>query len=170
MYKKILYLSFVVIVLSGCLKDSKQLPDPPNCNYDVCSVKAPDDEIDKLKAYLTSKNITATQHCSGVFYSIEDFGTGTTPDICSFIVATYTGKLTSGYVFDQGQFQSPIQLGNLIKGWIATIPLIKQGGIIHLYIPPSLGYGSQDKTGNGGIIIIPANSILIFDIKLDSVL
>jgi FKBP-type peptidyl-prolyl cis-trans isomerase FkpA len=167
MNRKIFYLSFVVFVLAGCIKEEPHDPYDP-CTYDVCSVKAPDSEVQNVKDYLTTNNITANQHCSGVFYSIENPGTGNTPTICSYIVATYTGKLTNGKVFDQGQFQQPLQLSNLISGWIATLPLIKQGGIIHLYIPPSLGYGSQNQTRNG-VIIIPGNSILVFDIKLDYV-
>jgi FKBP-type peptidyl-prolyl cis-trans isomerase FkpA len=168
MFKKILFYSFTAIALAGCIKDSDPDPQTQPCTYDACSLKAPDAEIQNVKAYLTTNNITATQHCSGVFYSIENPGTGKTPDVCSSIIATYTGKFTNGNIFDQGQFQQPIQLGSLIRGWISTVPLIKQGGIIHLYIPPSLGYGSQDVTRNG-VVVIPANSILIFDIKLDSV-
>jgi FKBP-type peptidyl-prolyl cis-trans isomerase FkpA len=35
-----------------------------------------------------------------------------------------------------------------------------------LYIPPTLGYGSREIKDNLGNVIIPANSILIFDIEL----
>jgi FKBP-type peptidyl-prolyl cis-trans isomerase FkpA len=51
----------------------------------------------------------------------------------------------------------------LILGWQYGIPLVKAGGRIMLYLPPSLGYGSQ-STGT-----IPANSVLIFDITLQGV-
>ena len=48
-------------------------------------------------------------------------------------------------------------------GWQYGIPLVKAGGRIMLYLPPSLGYGAQ-TVGS-----IPANSVLIFDITLQSV-
>ncbi|MEN9448088.1 MAG: hypothetical protein RJA25_1378, partial [Bacteroidota bacterium] len=46
--------------------------------------------------------------------------------------------------------------------WQEGIPLIGKGGKIKLLIPSALGYGT---TAHGAI---PANSILIFDIQLDS--
>jgi FKBP-type peptidyl-prolyl cis-trans isomerase FkpA len=98
-----------------------------------------------------------------VFYIIQSAGTGTKPTACSYINANYTGKLTNGYVFDQGSFPQPYQLTGLIRGWTNTIPLIQNGGRIHLYIPPSLGYG------NATVSSIPPNSILIFDVQLTSV-
>jgi FKBP-type peptidyl-prolyl cis-trans isomerase FkpA len=145
----------VLLTMSGCLKS------PSNeCKYDACATKAPANEIQDVQNYLTANNITAVQHCSGVFYVIDSLGTGATPTPCSFINANYTGRLTNGTVFDHGPFQQPYQLTGLIPGWTNTIPLIKKGGRIHLYVPPSLGYGSQPFQ------TIPANSILIFDIDL----
>ena len=47
---------------------------------------------------------------------------------------------------------------------IFGIPMIKPGGKIKLYCPPSLAYGNQ---ANG---TIPANSILIFEVELVGVL
>lgn len=158
MIKSLLFAVIVIVSLSGCLKGSEGTEQ--NCNYDPCSFVAPTTEITSVQTYLTDNNITATQHCSGAFYIIDAAGTGAIPNICSFINASYVGKLTNGTVFDQGAFQQPLQLRQLIRGWINTIPLIKQGGKIRLYLPPSLGYGSQ---ANGSI---PANSILIFDLEL----
>jgi FKBP-type peptidyl-prolyl cis-trans isomerase FkpA len=37
-----------------------------------------------------------------------------------------------------------------------------------LYIPPFLAYGSKEIKDDGGNVIIPANSILIFDLTLNS--
>jgi FKBP-type peptidyl-prolyl cis-trans isomerase FkpA len=90
-------------------------------------------------------------------------GTGAKPKPCSYINAVYTGKLTNGYVFDQGSFPQPYELTGMIRGWTNTLPLIQNGGKIHLYIPPTLGYG------NTAVATIPPNSILIFDIQLTSV-
>ncbi|MFL5743319.1 MAG: hypothetical protein ACJ751_01540 [Niastella sp.] len=35
-------------------------------------------------------------------------------------------------------------------------------------MPPTLAYGSTDIKDNSGTVIIPANSILIFDITMSS--
>lgn len=153
--------------LSACLKD--QAPAEP-CTYDPCEFKVSAAEIASVQAYLDSAGITGTtQHCSGLFYKIEAAGTGKTPHPCtSSIVARYKGMLANGNVFDSGQFQQPIPLGGgLIGGWVNGLPLIKEGGRIMLYVPPSLGYGSQpqyDRTN--GSLKIPANSITIFDVEL----
>ncbi len=158
MIKSFLLAVVMVISFSGCLKDEEP---KQNCEYDACAFKAPASEILEVENYLASNNITtAVQHCSGAYYIIENEGTGSIPNVCSFINANYVGKLTNGTIFDQGTFQQPLQLGQLVRGWVNTIPLIKKGGKMRMFLPPSLGYGNQ---ANGPI---PANSILIFDLEL----
>ncbi|HEY8688210.1 MAG TPA: FKBP-type peptidyl-prolyl cis-trans isomerase, partial [Chitinophagaceae bacterium] len=79
---------------------------------------------------------------------------------------TYAGRSTSGAVFDPtpgsglNHRTATFTLGQVIVGWQKGLPLIRAGGMITLYIPPSLGYGSSPFGS------IPANSILIFDIEL----
>jgi FKBP-type peptidyl-prolyl cis-trans isomerase len=43
---------------------------------------------------------------------------------------------------------------------------MKVGGERVLSIPPALGYGAQDVKDASGKVIIPANSTLLFDVKL----
>jgi FKBP-type peptidyl-prolyl cis-trans isomerase FkpA len=71
-------------------------------------------------------------------------------------------------VFDQETNQL-YTLGGLIAGWQQGLPLISKGGVIKLYIPPSLGYGNTAQDGKNGNVAIPANSILIFNIDLINV-
>jgi FKBP-type peptidyl-prolyl cis-trans isomerase FkpA len=124
---------------------------------------APASEIQAVQNYLSSNGLTAVQHCSGLFYTIDNPGTGKNPDACSAVAVTYTGKLTNGTVFDQHGSAVNFSLDGLITAWRVGIPILKEGGRIHLYVPPTLGYGSQQ---NG---TIPPNSILIFDITLVAV-
>jgi len=159
MLKKIL-LGFVIIAsFAGCVKGDSS--NNTTCNYDPCKYKAPASEIQAVQDYLTANNITATQHCSGIFYIIDDAGTGKTPIACSGVNVTYSGKLIDGSTFDEGT--TDLSLTQVIPGWTNGIPLIKAGGKIHLYIPPSLGYGNRDYGP------IPANSILIFEVTLNAV-
>jgi FKBP-type peptidyl-prolyl cis-trans isomerase FkpA len=149
----------IVISFSGCLKGSNS----STCNYDPCSYVAPAAEIQAVQSYLTANNITATQHCSGFFYKIEAAGTGIQPTACSNVDAAYIGKFTNGTTFDSSSTPINFNLSGVIRGWTNGIPLIKEGGTIDLYIPPSLGYGSQAYGP------IPANSILVFKVNLAAV-
>ena len=158
MLTRIMTVLVIMISLGSCFKD----PKAPQCNYDPCAYKAPDSEVQSVENYLASKGITnAVKHCSGMYYVIENPGTGVQPNACSYVAVHYKGSLTDGTVFDERDYQ--FSLSGVIPGWTNGVPLIKKGGRIHLYIPPSLGYGSQP---NGPI---PANSILVFDIDLNNV-
>jgi FKBP-type peptidyl-prolyl cis-trans isomerase FkpA len=165
--KKVLISALVCVwIFSSCLKGGN---NSTMCTYSACGFVARTSEIQAVQDYLTSNSITATQHCSGMFYTIDIQGTGKMPDVCSTISVRYTGKLSNGTVFDQHSSPVSFNLTNLIPGWKNALPLINSGGKIHLYIPPSLGYGSQDVRDSNGTIVVPANSILIFDIDLTAV-
>ena len=147
----------VTLFISACSKNNDK------CEYDQCGNKAPQSEIQAVADHIAAKNITAVQHCSGVFYTIENEGTGKNPTPCSNVSVKYKGYLTSGFVFDEQKSQVDFNLGGLVRGWRNVLPLLKAGGRIVLYIPPSLGYGSQPYGS------IPANSILVFEIDLVAV-
>lgn len=159
MLKKIVLGLLIVASFTGCLKNDSNF----TCNYDPCSYKAPASEIQAVQDYLTANNITATQHCSGFFYVIDNAGTGKTPTVCNDVNATYVGKLTDGSIFDQRT--ADFSLSGVIRGWANGIPLVKTGGTIHLYIPPSLGYGDNPPLGSS----IPQKAILVFDVTLNTV-
>jgi len=150
-----------VILLSSCSKENDDL-----CNYDACAIAAPAAEVTQLEAYLSSATITATKHCSGMYYSIDAAGSGNAPTICSTVSVKYKGQLTNGTVFDQSTTPVSFQLGGLIEAWKKGIPLIRPGGKIKLYCPPSLAYGSQEIKDGSGNVVIPANSILVFEVEL----
>jgi FKBP-type peptidyl-prolyl cis-trans isomerase FkpA len=135
------------------------------CSYRIENTKAPVAEQQALLSYLTSNSITAVKDSSGLYYQVTNAGTGTSPNLCSTIQINYLGKLVNGSVFD-GRDNTVFVLGTLIDGWKIGIPLIKKGGQIRLFIPPSLGYGSSDVRDQSGRVVIPGNSILIFDITL----
>jgi FKBP-type peptidyl-prolyl cis-trans isomerase FkpA len=156
--KKFALVFLIVAFFSGCFKKKE-----PSCSYDPCHDKAPPSEVQAIQDYLASHGITnAQEHCSGLYYVIDNAGSGKQASPCSAVDVNYVGRLTNGNVFDQSNhFQT--YLTNVIQGWANGVPLVKEGGVIHLYIPPSLGYGNQ------AVGPIPANSILIFDITLNAV-
>jgi FKBP-type peptidyl-prolyl cis-trans isomerase len=164
MLKKLLVFASVAIVFVSCKKATND-----SCPYTASTAVAPASEITALQGYITANHPAAIQHPSGVFYEITAAGTGATPVACSAITVKYTGKLTNGNQFDQNLIGYTNTLGALIQGWQRALPLIKAGGSIILYIPPSLGYGNQDQRDQYGAVVIPANSIIIFTIELVAV-
>jgi FKBP-type peptidyl-prolyl cis-trans isomerase FkpA len=160
---------FFLLMASAMLTVSCKKND--ECAYTESPVSASAAERAYLRSYFSTNSIVAVEHTSGVFYTINNPGTGTSPSICSNIVVKYTGKLlTSGTQFDASTNPAGaiLPLGQLIPGWQKALPILKTGGSITLYIPPSLGYGNQDVRNPPltGPIIIPADSYLKFDIEL----
>jgi FKBP-type peptidyl-prolyl cis-trans isomerase FkpA len=161
MLKNVLFVLCVTIVGVSCLKSNER-----SCAYPQINVTAPQAEQDSIVAYLDSNNIQAEHHPAGFYYKIINPGTGTdTMLLCSEILIDYQGRLKNGQEFDKGT-DVYLVLGALIEGWKKGLPLIKKGGEITLFIPPSLGYGSQDYKNSDGVVVIPGKSMLIFNIKL----
>jgi FKBP-type peptidyl-prolyl cis-trans isomerase FkpA len=149
------------VLIYGCKKES-------GCGYSDQNIVAPVSEQQAVKDYLTSNNVySAQKDSSGFYYEVFEQGDGSgSPGLCSQVELSYTGKLTNGNIFEQKS--TAFTLGSSIEGLRKGIPFIKKGGHMKLYIPPSLAYGSKEIKDDGGNVIIPANSILIFDIMLNS--
>jgi FKBP-type peptidyl-prolyl cis-trans isomerase FkpA len=158
MKKLLLCVLTVWCVSAGCIKKENGCPPQKD-------IVAPATEQQVIADYLSANNISATKHVSGLYYQVGQAGTGGSPNNCSAILISYTGKLANGSVFDTNK-NAAFTLGGLIEGWKIGLPLIQKGGSIKLYIPPSLGYGASDIKDNNGVVVIPANSMLIFDVSL----
>ncbi|MCB0526513.1 MAG: FKBP-type peptidyl-prolyl cis-trans isomerase [Lewinellaceae bacterium] len=119
-------------------------------------------DMEKIEDYLQTNNLEATATGSGLYYIIEQEGTGGHPNLQSNVTVRYKGYLLDGTVFDQtpGSQTISFKLTEVIKGWQEAVPLLQKGGKGTFLIPSDLGYGSQ-RAG-----IIPPNSVLIFDIEL----
>lgn len=166
MIKKLLVFVAVSALFYSCKK-----VDAGGCTLQPSTFVAPTSEVNALQGWVSTNRPGAVQHSSGLFYEIINPGSGTVvPGVCSNVIVKYAGYLTNGNKFDDSNTNYPngitFLLGQLILGWQKGIPLIKKGGSINLYIPPSLGYGNQDITNNAGVVVVPANSILVFSIQL----
>lgn len=162
MLRTLVILLCVSVFAASCLKNSSDA----GCPYEASNINAPQAERDSIKAYLDTMNIQAEEHASGFFYQIVTPGTDNGQiGLCSEIMINYSGRLKSGAEFDK---QSGIRfiLGSLIEGWKKGIPLIKKGGQIKLYLPPTLAYGNNELKDSQGQVVIPAKSMLIFDVTL----
>ncbi len=140
----------ILFVFAGCLK-----------NDTTCTPKTVQSEEAQIINYAATNGISATAHSSGLYYQVITPGSGARPSITSSVSVKYTGMLTDGTIFDQKTSPtSLIPVKDVIAGWQIGLPLIQKGGTIKLIIPSSLGYGC---TAFG---VVPANSILYFEIEL----
>lgn len=150
-------LFFITVLATLALASCKK--DKSNCS--TITDVAPATEIAALKQYIDTNHIDAVADSRGFYYKITTAGTNPKPTVCSTIQFNYNGMFLSGTSFDHGTGVI-YPLSQLIIGWQEGIPLVGTGGVIRLYIPPSLAYGPNDYNG------IPGGSILIFDITLNS--
>jgi len=138
---------------------------PGNASLD-CTIKVYDvnnkTEFEDIfvKKFIQDNSISGlTRLNSGLYYKIIDQGTGSEITENSNVTVSYTGKLSTGTIFDESASYTTY-LYSTIPGWVQGLPFVKKGGKIRLIIPPSLGYASlaQEK--------IPPYSILDFEIEV----
>jgi FKBP-type peptidyl-prolyl cis-trans isomerase FkpA len=110
---------------------------------------------------------------SGLLYKVINAGSDNHPTIDSTVVVNYSGKLVDGREFDSSYSRNEpatFPLAFVIKGWGEGLQLIGEGGEIQLVVPPELAYGKQSIPANGeNGVGIPAQSTLVFDVKLISI-
>lgn len=130
---------------------------------------APMDSIAKIFSDPAKKSDVATDSTyavteSGLKYMIVKEGTGKQPTAEDEVTVHYTGKLTTGYVFDSSVVRgepATFPLSRVIKGWTEGLQLMKEGGKTIFYIPSNLAYGPQ-----GAPPAIGPDEDLIFDVEL----
>jgi len=158
--RKLLALGAVFFVLLAACKKDKTPP------YDFeGNLKA---DTLKILAYIKEKNITDVKRdTTGVYYKIIEPGNGVDSVYAnSNVRADYKLSLLNGTVVQESKPENPFEFnlgGNLIAGWKIGLRKITKGGTIQLFIPSPWGY--QDK----GSADIPANSVLIFNVKVRDV-
>ncbi len=125
------------------------------------------------QTYDTSTKVsiaTMTRVDSQLYVSDVSVGTGRTVAAGDSITVYYTGKLTSGSVFQTLQRPStPITFvldTLLIRGWTLGLPGMKVGGIRRLVVGPGNGYGYSTRVDQNGFVIIPSNSVLVFEVEI----
>lgn len=133
------------------------------CNSDdTIDYKAKNNEA--ITAYIDKNNLEAQKSDSGLYYVIDELGSGAQPAATSNVTVAYKGYFLDGKTFDQSNANGiSFGLQQVIKGWTEGITYFKEGGKGKLLIPSHLGYGSKGRTG------IPGGAVLIFDIHLISV-
>lgn len=165
------------VILSSCLigmslfscqndRDCTEVPDISRIDKDML-----DKQVANIEHYLDSLGVDYISDPSGVRLEVLETGSGAVPDACSSVAVTYTGQVigndeffdyNTGTVFD-------LSRQNLIRGMVFGLFNMRPQGEYKLYIPSPLGYGSDTLKNSSGNVIIPANSNLLFRIRINTI-
>lgn len=120
--------------------------------------------VEKKTVEKPASKMTTTKLPSGLVIEEKSAGTGPACKAGQKVGMRYVGKLTNGKVFDQCTSGKPFYFklgkGEVIKGWDEGVKGMRVGAERRLTCPAKLAYGNQKLPG------IPANSTLVFDVKL----
>ena len=148
--KKYLYLFTLVLIFISC-SDKTDTSFEPETEQDIIQ-------------YIEDNNLNATRSNSGLYYVINNEGSGARPTSTSNVTVDYKGYFLDGVVFDESNSNGiSFRLNEVIQGWTEGITYFREGGNGILLVHYNLGYG---ESGRGSI---PGGSVLIFDIRLLSV-
>lgn len=151
---KYLLFPLMFLALTSCLDDNSNTTDTEPIDY-----SAQNDE--DIQIYLEENDLEAQKSETGLYYIIEEEGTGVQPTSSSDVTVAYKGYFLNGTVFDQSEDTGiTFNLQQVIAGWTEGITYFKEGGSGLLLIPAHLAYGSFDYNG------IPGGSVLIFEVEL----
>ncbi|KAL2870948.1 uncharacterized protein BJX67DRAFT_369859 [Aspergillus lucknowensis] len=133
---------------------AKNLEQGPTPSKD----QKPPEKTDKTTGTLGVKEV------KGVTIDDKKLGKGAAAVAGKTVAMRYIGKLENGKVFDANKKGKPFTFklgkGEVIKGWDIGVAGMAVGGERRITIPPHLAYGKKALPG------IPANSKLVFDIRL----
>lgn len=141
--------AFFMIILVSCNKD------------DTDQVDFVAENEAEITTYIATNKLVAQKTGTGLYYVIDNPGTGKQPTATSNVTVAYKGYFTNKNVFDKSaDAGTSFGLQQVIQGWTEGIPYFKEGGSGLLLVPAHLGYGNSDYSG------IPGGSVLIFEIKV----
>jgi FKBP-type peptidyl-prolyl cis-trans isomerase FklB len=101
---------------------------------------------------------------SGVQYRVIEEGEGSRPSIEDVVTVHYRGSKIDGREFDSSfrrGVPAVFQVNSVIEGWQEVLPLMREGAMWQVFLPPELAFGVR-----GDPPIIGPNEALQFDIRL----
>jgi len=172
MGQQLKWVLFLALFASACLSACTKTTD---VKVQISAQLAKDDAV--ITGYLKNNHITtqvvdSSGVSTGIYYTIDTLGTGNELFTSSTQVTVgYTGRQlaadgTLGTVFvTTDKFHPSYVLGELMRGWQLGLPEDQVGGTITLYLPSHYAYGPYVQSDYN----LPANAILVFQIKLYNV-
>lgn len=101
---------------------------------------------------------------SGVQYRVIEEGEGSRPGLDDTVTVHYRGSKIDGREFDSSfrrGIPAVFQVNSVIEGWQEVLPLMREGAMWQVFLPPELAFGVR-----GDPPMIGPNEALQFDIRL----
>ncbi|MBC7841096.1 MAG: FKBP-type peptidyl-prolyl cis-trans isomerase [Gemmatimonadaceae bacterium] len=134
------------------------------------------DPATQTYAPITGVTIASMNRVNAQVYTQDvTVGTGRTVAKGDSISVYYVGRLTGGFEFDararpSTPFSSVLDTVHLIKGWVNGLEGMKVGGTRRMAVGPESAYQYSTVRDQAGNIVIPANSVLVFDVEVTEAL
>ena len=108
---------------------------------------------------------------TGLRYINTGTPAGSPVEWCDPVSVHYTAYLANGTRLESTRdTELPLAFTpgfqDLIDGFEQGVVGLQRNVVRRLIIPPQLGYGSEPVRNNAGVVIIPANSTLIYDVEI----
>ncbi|MEM1082378.1 MAG: FKBP-type peptidyl-prolyl cis-trans isomerase [Pseudomonadota bacterium] len=120
-------------------------------------------ESDSFLAENSAKNgIVALP--SGVQYRVIEDGDGARPSLQDTVTVHYRGSKIDGREFDSSFARgvpTVFQIDSVLEGWQEVLPLMREGAMWQVFLPPELAFGVR-----GDPPLIGPNEALQFDLRL----
>ncbi|MCA9327336.1 FKBP-type peptidyl-prolyl cis-trans isomerase [Candidatus Saccharibacteria bacterium] len=152
--------ALTIAVIVDMVRQGNTPTDTTDTTATTCQAGTNEETLPAPEVYKPSGEVTELQTTD------LTEGTGAAAKNGDCLVMKYYGTLASdGTMFDENftkpdAFAFTLGSGQVIKGWDQGLVGMKEGGERRLVIPPAYGYGDQAQGS------IPANSTLVFDVKL----
>ena len=101
---------------------------------------------------------------SGVQYRVVEEGEGARPSLQDTVTVHYRGSKMDGREFDSSFARgvpAVFQVDGVLEGWQEVLPLMREGAMWQVFLPPELAFGVR-----GDPPLIGPNEALQFDLRL----
>jgi FKBP-type peptidyl-prolyl cis-trans isomerase FkpA len=154
----ILLFSFSIMITTSCLTEEEKVER---------TIEIEMQELDEFLTELITKGYDIDTTELGVYYIVNEAGSGNYPKAGDTLSVEYIGAFLDGNIFDASANYWPDALWNfvyeeeeIIQGLENALSVMKKGGEIDAIIPSNLAYGIS---GTG---VIPPYTSILFNLKL----
>lgn len=139
----------------------RELEERERKAYEQGRIQQFQQDLKDIEAYASAHNLLVKRTNSGLSYTISKQGKGTPPKPGDQVKVAYEGFLLDDTAFDKSEkFEFTLGAAKVIEGWEEGLKFFTPGSEGWLLVPSKLAYGPI-PVGK-----VPANSVLIFKIKM----